>query len=940
MGLCCCRTASVKTEEAASLLPASSEEKGANYVSIFDEHNLDIPLATKTTTANDDHGVGNEEDTKLDPSSSPPAVDIDALNRHIYEGFIGKFNGTNLTKYYAILHGTTLNIYIRKPIDNAITRKRNIYDMINISQFYDIDTYKLDEDQEDDDDDDIHYIFGVTFADRSGEFDAEYFMFETESQQKQWHDAFKSVMTIATESDEKKAIANDIECEWMSYECNLYWMVLPIHSTELWLYKDNRSETNRTCMRINLSNYNTVSVTDNTDDTLFKYGFMLTSILQPPLMFYSKSKHNRSKWVTHCDYVVTNKTNPIPSISDPAADADVSTVFSKQVSIDNDGPLQRLLSILECYNKWIESKPSFTFMWLLQTHLKSNYVSILNDYHQLLLEDKGIAIETECKDSDQCGCVDRHKRFKYRKSLYFGYTDHPNCVLFELLDRVHCHLYHPSSIGVYSRAMMNADCNPFGQDFTYYDEFKDAPHFVNAKYADLKDELLHNPYHALDSHDYYDFYLKALYLSRSEYVKRHCVVRDYGMICEIQGIAEEDVLSINHLLCLLLYSKHNALRKMFAQHCRKNSENETNVQLNERHSFIANWRRYLFETCFIFGHTLDANEFVFCAMNQKQFQLDSFDMIHFVPFSMTTGVSPLGDDGAMMLKLEKADDRLCRYFDMKCVSDTASERLFCGVRLKINDVMMANKSYSAEIVALKLLEMILKGNLFYFEWNQHFYAQESQLILVQFLEYSVNKKEDGKCSYFERVFDEILSRYMDDGFMAICLSFQQIAQLNPDLMEYFMDMDKDDLKGKLFAQNDEISVRFLEQPHVIKVTQAELALIRNDEYLQNIRFDEFEVANGDNETFTFDFEIEKRLNEDEEERGVLFNCNLYLKSCPPHIIKAKLFWDFVCVELQFENIEKPVELQRNACDTICNVPLFVESRLSALTFMINIKLLC
>eukprot|EP01083_Nonionella_stella_P218935 784630_1 len=103
-------------------------------------------------------------------------------------------------------------------------------------------------------------------------------------------------------------------------------------------------------------------------------------------MFYSKSKHNRSKWMAHCDYVVTNKTNPIPSISDHAADADISTVFSKQVSIDSNGPLQRLLLILECYNKWIQSNPSFTFMWLLQTHLKSNYVSILNDYHKLLLE--------------------------------------------------------------------------------------------------------------------------------------------------------------------------------------------------------------------------------------------------------------------------------------------------------------------------------------------------------------------------------------------------------------------------------------------------------------------------------------------------------------------------------------------------------------------------
>ena len=43
--------------------------------------------------------------------------------------------------------------------------------MINISQFYDLDKYTINNEK---------YKYGITFADHTGEFDIEFFMFETE----------------------------------------------------------------------------------------------------------------------------------------------------------------------------------------------------------------------------------------------------------------------------------------------------------------------------------------------------------------------------------------------------------------------------------------------------------------------------------------------------------------------------------------------------------------------------------------------------------------------------------------------------------------------------------------------------------------------------------------------------------------------------------------
>ena len=246
---------------------------------------------------------------------------------------------------------------------------------------------------------------------------------------------------------------------------------------------------------------------------------------------------------------------------------------------------------------------------------------------------------------------------KNRKKTYFGYIDHQNCILFQLLDKIHYFIYHINDIkkiNNYSKDKFIVDASNddddndkeddfantdfiFGEDFTYYDEFKDNAHFVIAKYLYLKDELINNPYYKLNINEYYDNYIKSYYLKQTEYFKHNCNVKNFegNIICNISNTKEDDSLSINHLICLLTYCNNPKLTKIFKKNCKRKNLNETNNELNRRHCYIANWRRYLFETCFIFGDKLENKQYILNIINKKII-LNSFNLKYNLPISTTT----------------------------------------------------------------------------------------------------------------------------------------------------------------------------------------------------------------------------------------------------------------------------------------------------------------
>ncbi len=70
---------------------------------------------------------------------------------------------------------------------------------------------------------------------------------------------------------------------------------------------------------------------------------------------------------------------------------------------------------------------------------------------------------------------------------------------------------------------------------------------------------------------------------------------------------------------------------------------------------------------------------------------------------------------------------------MMLISDyiNEKEKFFCFAYLKICDIIIG-ESYKYEICALQLLQVILNGSLWYFQYNQHLWHHQIQMRLVKY----------------------------------------------------------------------------------------------------------------------------------------------------------------------------------------------------------------
>eukprot|EP00483_Globobulimina_turgida_P012032 UN12054 len=89
----------------------------------------------------------------------------------------------------------------------------------------------------------------------------------------------------------------------------------------------------------------------------------------------------------------------------------------------------------------------------------------------------------------------------------------------------------------------------------------------------------------------------------------------------------------------------------------------------------------------------------------------------------------------MKLKPNYAASLECGYFDMMLLSDyiAEKEKFFCGAELQLVDIIIEGVSNKDTISALKLLQLILSGCLFYYDWNKDLYDDKIQSILVELL---------------------------------------------------------------------------------------------------------------------------------------------------------------------------------------------------------------
>lgn len=371
---------------------------------------------------------------------------------------------------------------------------------------------------------------------------------------------------------------------------------------------------------------------------------------------------------------------------------------------------------------------------------------------------------------------------------------------------------------------------------------------------------------------------------------------------------------------------------------------------------MAHWRRHLFETVFIFGDKMDDRDRVYMALNGKV-MFNALDLCNFLPLSMAADdelLKSTNHGAPVVLKLEKFDDSFCNYFDVKLFSDFGhqKERLFCGSRLKLDDIYIEQKSYATKWRALQLMELILKGNLFHFPWNESLFSSQTQHYLIKYIDHCLEQdphrrlrqRGDENRNYFQSLFENLLRKHQS---MGIFISVHQIALLQNDLKCCFVD---DDHRGRLLA-DQAINVRFLEDPIVITIDAPRLEQMKRvddplDDQFGEMSLQRFIVKNGNSEKFEFELTLKKKREDQrgdeemEDVESVYVEFCLFLRSSPKHIVKAKVIWDFVAVEVAVGIIERPVLLKPDKCDIVRAFPInaIQEMMSDQLTVMVNIKI--
>ena len=67
----------------------------------------------------------------------------------------------------------------------------------------------------------------------------------------------------------------------------------------------------------------------------------------------------------------------------------------------------------------------------------------------------------------------------------------------------------------------------------------------------------------------------------------------------------------------MIYCNYTNFQTILKKQWRKIRNNETNQELIQRHSFIAIWARFIWESVWIYGKVMKENDKFFCGLNNK-----------------------------------------------------------------------------------------------------------------------------------------------------------------------------------------------------------------------------------------------------------------------------------------------------------------------------------
>ena len=138
----------------------------------------------------------------------------------------------------------------------------------------------------------------------------------------------------------------------------------------------------------------------------------------------------------------------------------------------------------------------------------------------------------------------------------------------------------------------------FGVGFSYYKRYRFYP-FIAPKFANLKEELLHNDIATVTRDEFAQIYNKAVSKQRERVIERAACNDSFWN--ELFAIDAGSPMPLPHILSILFYTDLTSLPKDMKTACRRLSLHEAVEAVAQRHRNVVNWLRLLFESITLFG---------------------------------------------------------------------------------------------------------------------------------------------------------------------------------------------------------------------------------------------------------------------------------------------------------------------------------------------------
>ena len=326
---------------------------------------------------------------------------------------------------------------------------------------------------------------------------------------------------------------------------------------------------------------------------------------------------------------------------------------------------------------------------------------------------------------------------------------------------------------------------------------------VRPIYSNLKEELTMNRHATITQEEYEQLHRECQQLREEQQFS----AKNIGIMNTVCGIVPGSKITVEHMICVKVYTDFTFQQNIFKKHCRRLHKDEAIESVMRRNSEIAHWCRLLRECIMFWGETMRESDVVYCGLNARLI-FRSLHQRFECPLSTTmirdVALQFAGGDDGIILTLKRSNPKT-RFLNVALFTSfkNEDERLFSGSTLKIIDISIGSRSLKRYIKALRMLEQIANGH--FIDFGVH-----TATLLLSLLHRFVAPSVMDVCT--ERVSQSTLRQYLQENDYDTDAVLEDIENMNDSNIGAVCDGDWKDIL-KLIKTTLGIYLIFISKPN-------------------------------------------------------------------------------------------------------------------------------